>query len=200
LVTAAVFAADRITKHVVDISIAVGEAVPSKDSFIKLFHILNDGVAFSMFQGHRTPLIVLQSALVVVIVAAMLIAYRRFGGARSPLTVMTAFSLMLGGGLGNLWDRVSTGLVTDFVSVGNFAVFNVADACLVAGCGLLILYMLRHTGRTEGGGDEPAAEGDGVKSGGDKPAAEGDGVESGGDEPATEDGGDERAGSGGDAA
>jgi signal peptidase II len=110
---------------------------------VKLLHVLNDGVAFSMFQGHRTPLIILQSILVAVIVSIMLIAYRRLGSAHHTLTIMTSFSLMLGGGLGNLWDRVSTGHVTDFVSIGSFAVFNVADACLVAGCGLLIIYMLR---------------------------------------------------------
>jgi signal peptidase II len=157
LVAAAVFAADRITKSLVDTFIPVGAAVPDGASFVKLLHVLNDGVAFSMFQGHRTPLIILQSVLVVVIVLIMLFAYRRLRTAHNALTVMTAFSLMLGGGLGNLWDRVSTGLVTDFVSVGNFAVFNAADACLVAGCGLLILYMLRYTRGGEAG-EEGASE------------------------------------------
>jgi signal peptidase II len=177
LITAAVFAADRITKYLVESFIPVGAAVPSTDAFVKLFHILNDGVAFSMFQGYRTPLIALQSALVVVIVAVMLVAYRRLSGARNPLTIMTAFSLMLGGGLGNLWDRVSTGLVTDFVSVGSFAVFNVADACLVAGCGLLILYMLRYAGG-KGDGVEGADSG----GGGEAPAAEDDGDDRSGDD------------------
>jgi signal peptidase II len=137
--------ADRSTKYLVDIFIPVGAAVPSGDAFVKLLHTLNDGVAFSLFQGHRAPLIALQSALVAVIVALMFVAYRRIKHARCPFMVMTAFSLMLGGGLGNLWDRVSTGFVTDFVSIGGFAVFNTADACLVAGCGLLVLYMLRYS-------------------------------------------------------
>jgi signal peptidase II len=88
----------------------------------------------------------MQSVLVAAIVAIMLIAYRRLRNARRPLVVMTAFSLMLGGGLGNLCDRISTGLVTDFVSIGRFAVFNTADACLTTGCGLLILYVLRFAG------------------------------------------------------
>jgi signal peptidase II len=169
-----VFAGDRITKYLVDVFIPLGDAVPSPDSFIKFFHVLNDGVAFSMFQGHRAPLIALQSVIVVVIVGIMLAMYRRFGGVRSPLTLMTSFSLMLGGGLGNLWDRISTGLVTDFVSVGSFAVFNVADACLVAGCGLLILYVLRYTNRMREGGEGRAADDDDdeagrAESGGDAP-------------------------------
>jgi signal peptidase II len=165
-VTATVLIADRITKYLVYIFIPLGDAVPGRDSFVKLLHTLNDGVAFSMLQGHRAPLIVLQSALVAVIVAIMFIAYRRVKGARRPLTVMTAFSLMLGGGLGNLWDRISTGFVTDFVSIGRFAVFNAADACLVAGCGLLVLYMLLYSNSVETGrvpktehGDDGAGNG-----------------------------------------
>jgi signal peptidase II len=164
VVTAIVFIADRITKYLVYIHIPIGDAVPSGDAFVKLLHTLNDGVAFSMFQGHRALLIALQSALVAVIVVIMFIVYRRIKDARRPLTVMTAFSLMLGGGLGNLWDRISTGFVTDFVSIGRFAVFNTADACLVAGCGLIVLYMLLHTDSIEGGpvkkteGSDRAAE------------------------------------------
>jgi signal peptidase II len=163
LVTAAVFAADRVTKLLVQTFIPVGGAVPGEDSFVKLFHVLNDGVAFSLFQGHRTPLAVMQSALVVVIVVVMFAAYRRLAGARDTMTVMTAFSLMLGGGLGNLWDRVSAGFVTDFVSIGGFAVFNAADACLVAGCGLLILCVLNYTrGAEDGrGAEDESGAGDG---------------------------------------
>jgi signal peptidase II len=151
LVAAAVFAADRVTKYLVSENIPVGGAVPGRDAFVKLLHTLNDGVAFSMFQGHRAPLIILQSVLVAVIVAVMFAAYWRLRGAQRPLMVMTAFSLMLGGGLGNLYDRISTGFVTDFVSIGSFAVFNTADACLVAGCGLLILYILLHSRDAEAG-------------------------------------------------
>jgi signal peptidase II len=151
MVTAIVFVADRVTKYLVSTFIPVGDAVPGEDSFVRLLHTLNDGVAFSMFQGHRAPLIALQSVLVAVIVTIMFLVYRRIKGARHPLTVMTAFSLMLGGGLGNLWDRISTGFVTDFVSIGRFAVFNTADACLVAGCGLLLLYVLRYSDSMENG-------------------------------------------------
>jgi signal peptidase II len=150
IIVAAVFAADQFTKYLVKIFIPLGAAVPEGSSFVKLLHTLNDGVAFSMFQGYRLPLIIMQSVLVAVIVAIMLIAYRRLGNARRPLVAMTAFSLMLGGGLGNLCDRISTGLVTDFVSIGRFAVFNTADACLTTGCGLLILYVLRFAGFKHG--------------------------------------------------
>jgi signal peptidase II len=152
IVAAAVFAADQFTKYLVTKYIPVGGTVPDEASYVKLFHTLNDGVAFSMLQGYRVPLIVMQSILVAVIVAVMIFCYRRLGNARRPLVVMTAFSLMLGGGLGNLYDRISTGMVTDFVSIGKFAVFNTADACLTTGCGLLILYVLRYAGGGSGSG------------------------------------------------
>jgi signal peptidase II len=147
LIAAAVFVADQITKSLVISHIPLGAAVPGMDAFVKLWHTQNDGVAFSMLHGHRVPLIALQCVLVAAIMAVMLVGYRRYiCRARRPLVCMAAFALMLGGGLGNLADRIATGLVTDFVSVGGFAVFNVADACLTAGCGLLILYVLRYTG------------------------------------------------------
>ncbi|MDR2163772.1 MAG: signal peptidase II [Clostridiales Family XIII bacterium] len=153
-VVAIVLVADRVTKSLVETFIPVGGAVPGMDSFVKLLHVLNDGVAFSMFQGHRMPLIIFQSVLVLVITIVIFVAYRHLKDARRPLMVMTAFSLMLGGGLGNLWDRVSAGFVTDFVSIGKFAVFNTADACLVVGCGLLILYILRYAHVQGPGSDE----------------------------------------------
>ena len=47
--------------------------------------------------------------------------------------------LMLGGAIGNLIDRFTQGYVTDFISVGSFPVFNVADSCVTVGVGLLVL-------------------------------------------------------------
>jgi signal peptidase II len=167
MIVGTVFAADRFTKYLVDEFIPVGDAIPGTDSFIKLFHTLNDGMAFSLFQGHRAPLVVMQSILVVVIVIMMFVVHRRLAGTPRHLTVMTAFSLMLGGGLGNLWDRVATGFVTDFVSIGGFAVFNVADACLVAGCGLLALYMLVSVGSSKNEDGRESSE-DGAKEGDEK--------------------------------
>jgi signal peptidase II len=149
MVAALVFVADQLTKYLVKIYIPIGDAVPDASAFVKLFHTLNDGVAFSMLQGHRVQLIVMQSILVGAIVAVMVLCYRHLRSARHPLMAFSAFSLMLGGGLGNLCDRIATGLVTDFVSIGSFAVFNVADACLTTGCGLLILYVLKYLGRTQ---------------------------------------------------
>lgn len=58
---------------------------------------------------------------------------------RKELLIRVAMAMMLGGALGNLVDRLTRGTVTDFVSVGTFAVFNVADACISVGTAILIL-------------------------------------------------------------
>jgi signal peptidase II len=122
----------------------LGHAIPAKDSFFSIRYALNDGVAFSMFQGHRIPLILIQSTLVIAILVVMVVVLRR---AFSALLLMS-FSLMLGGGLGNLIDRLVFGKVTDFISIGSFPIFNIADMSLIAGCGLMLLYMLR-SGRND---------------------------------------------------
>jgi signal peptidase II len=58
---------------------------------------------------------------------------------RSEWAMRLAMAMMLGGAVGNLIDRLIQGTVTDFISVGTFAVFNVADACISVGTAILIL-------------------------------------------------------------
>jgi signal peptidase II len=124
---------------------SVGDAIPAQNAFLAIRYTLNDGVAFSLFQGHRIPLIIIQSVLVVAILIVILALYRsvRLG---KPRMAFASFSLMLGGGVGNLIDRVATGQVTDFISIGSFPIFNVADICLTTGCGLLLIYSIFYTG------------------------------------------------------
>jgi signal peptidase II len=130
---------------------SVGDAIPAQDAFLAIRYTLNDGVAFSMFQGYRAPLIIIQSILVVAILIVVFILFRRVARVRKPYMVFMSFSLMLGGGIGNLIDRIATGRVIDFLSIGSFPIFNVADTCLTTGCGLLLLYVLRYTGGNEDG-------------------------------------------------
>jgi signal peptidase II len=137
-IIAAVFAADQFTKHLVRTNMRLGQAIPAPDAFATIRYTLNDGVAFSMLEGHRSALIVLQLCLVLAIIIVMLFLCRK---SATPLMVI-AFSLMLGGGIGNLVDRILFGQVTDFISVGSFAIFNVADACLTTGCGLMLLFVI----------------------------------------------------------
>lgn len=101
----------------------------------------NSGGAFSLFQGFTPLLAVLAIALAVVLVRVL----RR---TRDPL-MLVALALILGGALGNLIDRLARspgvlrGEVVDFVDVGRFPVFNVADAAITIGAVLLFVAVMR---------------------------------------------------------
>jgi signal peptidase II len=100
----------------------------------------NTGSAFSLFQGFTPLLAVLAIVLAVVLVRAV----RK----TDDVVILVALSLVLGGALGNLFDRVFRspgfleGGVVDFVKVGSFPTFNVADAAITIGAVLLVLRTL----------------------------------------------------------
>ncbi|MBI1812220.1 signal peptidase II [Candidatus Peregrinibacteria bacterium] len=98
-------------------------------SFIGLERSFNDGVAFSVHLPAQGLLVIV--ALTLVIIAAI----------RSERTRLNAvaFGLIIGGALGNIVDRLIDGLVTDYVQLGTFPVFNLADSCVTIGVALLAL-------------------------------------------------------------
>lgn len=99
---------------------------------VQLTH--NSGIAFGMtFAGDfQLPLIIL---------ALCFVGYLAYSSERTLLNVW-GFGLIVGGALANVADRIPDGLVTDFVRVGSFAVFNVADSCITVGVALLLLASL----------------------------------------------------------
>jgi signal peptidase II len=128
---------DQITKYLVRSHIGLGKHIP-EDSFISLTYTRNDGVAFSMFDGGGRGLIAVQVFLVAVILAIVIYLLIK----TNSYFVITVVSLMLSGGIGNLIDRIARTYVTDFISVGKFPIFNVADSALTVGSVLLIVYLL----------------------------------------------------------
>jgi signal peptidase II len=128
---------DQITKGLVRSHIALGQHIP-EDSFISLTFTRNDGVAFSMFDGGGRGLITVQIFLVAVILAIVIYLLMK----TNSYFVIIVISLMLSGGIGNLIDRIARAYVTDFISVGKFPIFNVADSALTVGSILLIVYLL----------------------------------------------------------
>jgi signal peptidase II len=131
---------DRIMKIIVMKYMELGQSIPDGDAFISLHYTRNTGIAFSLLDdgGSRWLLVGIQIFLVVAIVVAMAVMLRRMVSTLATI----AFALMLGGGIGNLIDRIVYGSVTDFVSVGSFPVFNFADACLTIGCAIFIVCLL----------------------------------------------------------
>ena len=101
--------------------------------YAKIVHWQNTGAAFGMFQGFGLVFTVL--AFIVSI--AILYYFPRVP--RNEWLIRITMTMMLGGAVGNLIDRLTIGTVTDFVSVGTFAVFNVADASISVGTAIMVL-------------------------------------------------------------
>lgn len=99
----------------------------------RIVHWSNTGVAFGMLQGMNPVFIVLAF-----IVAGMIIFYYT-KLEKEDWLLKLALMLELGGAAGNLVDRIRFGHVVDFISVGNFPVFNVADSCITVGVFILLM-------------------------------------------------------------
>lgn len=101
--------------------------------YARIIHISNTGVAFGLFKGSGNIF------TIVAIVVAIGIIYYFPRVAEDDWILRLAMSLQLGGALGNLIDRVVHGHVTDFISIGNFPVFNIADASVTIGVLILLI-------------------------------------------------------------
>jgi signal peptidase II len=127
---ALVLALDQLTKFVVRETLAWHQSWPFA-GFFRFTHVHNTGSAFGIFQGLNTPLIFV--SFVGIVILALI--YRSQPNPSNLLRF--SLGLQLGGALGNLLDRLRLGFVTDFIDIGPWPVFNIADAAIVTG--LIIL-------------------------------------------------------------
>ena len=127
---------DIITKNLVEGSITLGDSKVIIPNFLKITYIHNEGAAFGIFKG-QTIYLILFSLLVVVFILYQFYSYRK------STFICISFSLLLGGLIGNLIDRISLGFVRDFIDFNIFKydapIFNVSDMCIVISI-LMILY------------------------------------------------------------
>jgi signal peptidase II len=127
---------DQITKALVRNNLGMGEIWSPwawLTPYARIVHIYNTGVAFGLFQGQNA----IFSVLAIIVSAAIIYYYPRVSA--NDWTLRIALGLQLGGALGNLVDRLFQGFVTDFISVGDFAIFNIADASISVGVAVLLL-------------------------------------------------------------
>ncbi len=123
---------DQITKFIIRANLSKGESVPS-DGFFRFTYYENSGTIFGLFPN-ATVILTVVSFLAI----GFLIYF--FRTQRSPGLVMRiAIGILLGGAVGNLIDRLFKGEVTDFVDVGRWPIFNIADASITVGIFLLIV-------------------------------------------------------------
>lgn len=101
-------------------------------SFLQLHLVHNSGIAFSLALPSS-----IQTWLIITGLISVCIAAHR--SSKHDHLTMTAYGLIVGGALGNIIDRLPDGLVTDFIAIGTFPIFNVADICICIGAGLLLL-------------------------------------------------------------
>ena len=129
---------DQLTKYLAQIYLQPVGTMEFIPGVMELRFVLNDGAAFSSFSGARWFLILFTGGAI-----AALAVYLFWKKPESRLE-RAAIIMMIGGGLGNLIDRVRTGVVVDFFATTfmNFAVFNVADCFVCIGAALLIIYVL----------------------------------------------------------
>jgi signal peptidase II len=140
-----VFGLDRWSKRLIAAHIALYNHIQIIPGFFRLTHTENTGAAFSLFADSpshwKTALLIGFSALAMVIVSVLL-----WKQARAFTITGISLSLILGGAVGNLWDRVASGRVVDFLLVYykqyQWPVFNLADSAIVIGATLLVLEIL----------------------------------------------------------
>jgi signal peptidase II len=146
LIAFAILLLDRITKWAIAQTISLEDAVNIIPGFFRLTHLENTGAAFSLFADSPSPF--RTTLLIAFSVAALAVVSVLLWKDRSVFHSGTlALSLILGGAVGNLWDRVSDGKVTDFldfyIGAHHWPPFNVADSAIVVGALLLFLRMIR---------------------------------------------------------
>ncbi len=131
-----VIALDQWTKELVRRNLQVGEVWSPWDAltpYARIVHWKNSGAAFGILQGFGGMFMVLA-----IVVAIMIFVY--FPQVpRRDWSLRIALGLQLGGAVGNLIDRLTQGYVTDFISVGTFPVFNIADSSISIGVAILAL-------------------------------------------------------------
>jgi signal peptidase II len=145
LIAFAVFALDRLTKWAISHRLSLHDSIPVIPGFFRIVHVENPGAAFGLFADSpaewKVGLLILFSLIALVIVGALL-----WKNSHRLTSTGIGLALILGGAVGNLWDRLVSKHVVDFLLfyIGRYQwpAFNVADSAIVLGAGLLVFEIL----------------------------------------------------------
>ena len=132
---ALVFSLDQVTKALVRHNLTLNESVPP-DGIFRITRTFNTGSAFGLF-ADQTMFLILASF---VGIGILLLMYRSQRPPGIPLRL--SLGMQIGGAAGNLFDRLRMGQVTDFIDVGLWPVFNLADTSIVIGIAILVSVVL----------------------------------------------------------
>ena len=139
LLSAVLVLVDHLTKIAVQHWLKPIGDFPLMDGVLHMTYLENRGMAFGMMQGQQWLLIWVTAIVLLVLIAEVML-----GKVKKPATLFTV-AVIIGGGVGNLIDRIYRGYVIDFIYVKiiNFAIFNFADICVTCGTAVLLCILLR---------------------------------------------------------
>jgi len=142
-VAAAVFALDRLSKHLIETRVAEWEAIPVIPGFFRIIHTRNTGVAFSLFaDAGRSGAQWLAALTAALTLGVVFLLWQTCRARNEDWTLAAALALIAGGAAGNLYDRLLFGGVTDFLDfclgAWHWPAFNAADSAITCGAALLL--------------------------------------------------------------
>lgn len=156
LVATLVVVGDQLSKSWIRSNLAIGQSLP-QGGFFFLTHIRNTGAIFGVFRDHSFPLTIVGFVGIAIVFVYAFYVCRRFPFLNNGLS-KAALGSILGGAVGNLIDRLRFGCVTDFIGVGIWPPFNVADSSITVGVVVFagsLIYLL-FSQRQEAKGDKTA--------------------------------------------
>ncbi|HVZ61932.1 MAG TPA: signal peptidase II [Terriglobales bacterium] len=145
LIAVGVIMLDRVTKWLVATRVDLHDSISILPGFVRLTHVQNSGAAFGLFADStsewKTSILIMFSTIALIVVSALL-----WKNSHSITVTGVGLSLILGGAVGNLWDRLLYGRVVDFldfyISQYHWPAFNIADSAIVIGALLLVAEIL----------------------------------------------------------
>lgn len=138
-----VFFIDQLVKHLVLANMHFGESIPIIPGIFHITFVLNPGAAFGMLEHQRWIFV----AVAMLVVALVLLFYRKLQ--QESLATRIGAGLLLGGAIGNVVDRIQSGLVVDFLDFRIWPVFNIADIAICGGAAMIILDMWQRRNEDE---------------------------------------------------
>jgi signal peptidase II len=165
LVSAGVILIDQVTKWVIKATMELNQTIEVLGNFFTISYILNSGMAFGLFDDNPSPL--KRPLLIIIsIIALAIIVYIFFSLPKKVKMSGIAMGLIFGGAIGNMINRIISGLVVDFldfdfpnvsirqlkIHMTRFPTFNVADTCVFIGVIILLVIIIVEGGRAEPSG------------------------------------------------
>jgi signal peptidase II len=136
---------DRLTKIFFSNILSEGESLPVIRHVLHMTLVHNTGIAFGLFKGQDLVFIVVP--VIAIVLLAYNIYYYKYNNEQLSRLYIVAISLILGGAIGNLWDRILYGHVIDFIDFRVWPVFNVADSAITIGAVIIGITCIKQTSK-----------------------------------------------------